>query len=70
MTGALPVLRWGSDHPPRPASTVEHQPDRVRPAWHRGTDGTLVSLPSGHFAAREQPELFSTEIRTAFRSLR
>jgi pimeloyl-ACP methyl ester carboxylesterase len=25
---------------------------------------------SGHFAAREQPELFSTAIRAAFRSLR
>ena len=24
----------------------------------------------GHFAAREQPELFATEIRAAFRSLR
>jgi pimeloyl-ACP methyl ester carboxylesterase len=24
----------------------------------------------GHFAAWEQPELFSTELRTAFRSLR
>jgi hypothetical protein len=40
--------------------------------WCRydGTDGTLVSLPSGHFAAWEQPELFGTEIRAAFRSLR
>jgi pimeloyl-ACP methyl ester carboxylesterase len=24
----------------------------------------------GHFAAREEPELFATEIRAAFRSLR
>jgi pimeloyl-ACP methyl ester carboxylesterase len=37
---------------------------RQRPAEYRGIE------KRGHFAAREQPELFSEEIRAALRSLR
>ena len=47
---------------------------RVPQSWGEHALGNLISWSEvangGHFAAWEQPELFSAELRTAFRSLR
>ena len=43
-------------------------------SWVGGSYGTLTYFnegdKGGHFAAWEEPELFTTEVRAAFRSLR
>jgi pimeloyl-ACP methyl ester carboxylesterase len=48
--------------------------DRVPDSWVRGAYPNLVNChevdKGGHFTAWEQPQLFSQEVRAAFRSLR
>jgi pimeloyl-ACP methyl ester carboxylesterase len=44
----------------------------IRPFHYKAPDSALVDLldKGGHFAAWEQPQVFSEELRKAFRSLR
>jgi pimeloyl-ACP methyl ester carboxylesterase len=51
------------------AVTAETSADATTPASSTGRYFNEVDK-GGHFAAWEQPELFSTEIRAGFRALR
>ncbi len=39
-------------------------------SMRRSYEVTELPAPTGHFAAWEEPELFSTEVRAAFKALR
>src|SRR5918997_83437 len=77
--GAAAVAAAAAQTPPEVSVPVGFTtfPDEIWAAprsWVRGSYGTLTYFNEvdrgGHFAAWEQPQLFSEEVRAAFRSLR
>jgi pimeloyl-ACP methyl ester carboxylesterase len=77
--GAAAVAAAAAQAPPEVSVPVAYTtfPGEIWPAprsWVAGSYGTLTYFneveAGGHFAAWEEPELFSEELRAAFRSLR
>jgi pimeloyl-ACP methyl ester carboxylesterase len=73
---ALSSAAWKTTEISLPVATTVFGEDAFRPpeSWARRAFPKLIyynqTTKGGHFAAWEQPELFSSELRAAFRSLR
>jgi pimeloyl-ACP methyl ester carboxylesterase len=73
---ALSSAAWKTTEIALPVATTVFGEDAFRPpeSWARRAFSKLIyynqTTKGGHFAAWEQPELFASELRAAFRSLR